>query len=393
MRANATRVTALDALLKLYRQEEPIMVTRPSMPPLADYVQYLKGIWNRRWLTNDGELHRQLEAKLGRYLGVEHLSLFCNGATALLVSLQALGIDSGEVITTPFTFPATTHVLHWNHVRPVFCDIEPVTFNIDPVKVEQLIGPDTRAIVAVHVYGNPCNVVALRKIAHRHRLLLIYDAAHAFGVRVNDRSVLEFGDMSILSFHATKVFSTVEGGALISHSEADRRRVNSLKNFGIAGEESIIGPGINGKMNELQAAFGLLQLETVDEDIERRKRIVQKYRECLRSVPGIRALEDIPGVRHNYGYFPIIVDADVYGLSRDDLYLLLRDFNIFARKYFYPLISHAPCYKMLPSGAPSALPVAERVANQVLCLPVYGTMGSQTAEVIARIIWLLRDIP
>lgn len=390
--AEGTRSPTLESLLKLYRQEEPIMVTRPSMPPLADYTRYLEGIWSRRWLTNDGELHRKLESELSRHLGVERLSLFCNGATALLVALQALEIDAGEVITTPFTFPATTHVLHWNRLRPVFCDIEPGTFNIDPGSVERAIGPATRAILAVHVYGNPCNLDALQDIANRRGLRLIYDAAHAFGVRVGDRSVLDFGDMSMLSFHATKVFSTVEGGAVISRSESDRQRVNSLKNFGIAGEESIIGPGINGKMNELQAAFGLLQLDTVDEDIERRKQIAAQYRESLRGLPGIRTLEDIPGVRHNYGYFPIIVDPLEYGLSRDALHLLLRNFNIFTRKYFFPLVSHAPCYADLPSAAPAALPIAERIAEQVLCLPIYGTLAPQTAGTIARLIRLFREM-
>ncbi|SRR5712664_120812 len=378
-----------ESLLKTYRQKEPVMVTRPTMPQLAEYVRYLDGIWRRCWLTNDGELHRQLEAELALYLGIEHLSLFCNGATALLVALQALGVNGGEVITTPFTFPATTHVLHWNRVQPVFCDIEPDTFNIDPERVERLIGPDTCAILAVHVYGNPCNVERLEEIAHRHHLVLIYDAAHAFGVRLGDRSVLEFGHMSMLSFHATKVFSTIEGGALVSQSDADRRRVNCLKNFGIANEESVIGPGINGKMNEFQAAFGLLQLKTADTDIERRRLLVKRYRECLRGVPGIRVLNDIPGVRHNYGYFPILVDTETYGMSRDDLYCVLREFNIFTRKYFYPLVSHAPCYAGLPSAAPAKLPVAEKTASQVLCLPVFGTLSLQTVEVIARIIRLL----
>jgi dTDP-4-amino-4,6-dideoxygalactose transaminase len=380
----------LVALLESYRQKEAVMVTRPTMPPLADYTRELEGIWQRRWLTNDGDLHRRLESELARHLGVEHLSLFCNGATALLVMLQALGIEDGEVITTPFTFPATTHVLHWNRVKPVFCDIEPETYNIDPAGVERLLGPDTRAILAVHVYGNPCRVEELQRIAERHGLLLAYDAAHAFGVTLEGRPVLAYGDMSMLSFHATKVFSTIEGGAIVSRTEMQRQRVNSLKNFGIAGEESIIGPGINGKMNEFQAAFGLLQLKTVDAEIERRKAVAETYRTALSGVAGIRFLEDRPGVRHNYGYFPITVDARSYGLSRDELYLRLRDFNIFTRKYFHPLVSHAPCYAGLPSACPDLLPIAERVAREVLCLPIYATLALETAGAIAQ---LIRDLP
>jgi dTDP-4-amino-4,6-dideoxygalactose transaminase len=374
------------SFISKYRQPMPVTVTRPSMPPIDAYVGLLHGIWERRWLTNNGELHCELETKLAEYLGVKHLSLFCNGATALLVALHALRINAGEVITTPFTFPATTHVLHWNQVRPVFCDIEPETFNLDPNCVERLISSDTRAILAVHVYGNPCNVDALQAIAERHGLLVIYDAAHAFGVRMNEQSVLAYGDMSMLSFHATKVFSTIEGGALIASSAAQRQRINSLKNFGIADEETIIGPGINGKMNEMQAAFGLLQLKSVDEEIGKRQTISQTYRRALSQVRGIQVLQDMPGVRHNYGYFPVLVDADAYGLSRDELYALLREFNIVARKYFHPLVSHAPCYAALPSASAQNLPVAERVASQVLCLPIYGDLDLTTVEMICDLI-------
>lgn len=377
----------MSSLLARYRQAEPVTVTRPSMPPMGEYTRLLEGIWSRRWLTNNGDLHRELAANLSEYLGVEHLSLFCNGATALLVALQALRINGGEVITTPFTFPATTHVLHWNRVRPVFCDIEDKTFNLDPRSVESLIGPETRAILAVHVYGNPCDVDALQKIAERHGIQLIYDAAHAFNVRVGDRPVLDYGDISMLSFHATKVFSTIEGGALVARTSSQRERIDSLKNFGIADEETIIGPGINGKMNEFQAAFGLLQLKTIDEEIANRRAIAETYRRGLRSVPGIRFLEDQPGVRHNYGYFPILVDAAVYGISRDELYSLLREYNILTRKYFYPLVSRAPCYAALPSS--QNVPVAESVAKTVLCLPIYGTLPLDVAEAISELVRLL----
>jgi dTDP-4-amino-4,6-dideoxygalactose transaminase len=376
----------LRRLVETYRLEELVTVTRPSMPSLADYTALLEGVWARRWLTNDGVLHRELEAKLAAHLGVEHLSLFCNGAIALLVALQALRINSGEAITTPFTFPATAHVLHWNRVRPVFCDIEEETFNIDPRAIEALVGPDTRAILGVHVYGNPCDVGAIRAIADRHGLQVVYDAAHAFGVEIGNRSVLLEGDISMLSFHATKVFSTVEGGALICRSDVERRRVNMLKNFGIADEETIIGPGLNGKMNEVQAAFGLLQLQRFEADLARRRVLAESYREHLAGIPGIRFLRDLPGVRHNYGYFPILVDAAAYGLDRNAVYEALKQFNVNTRKYFHPLVSRAPCYAALPSARPGALPVAERVAREVLCLPIYGTLDPVVPPTIAAIL-------
>lgn len=380
----------LERLVARYRLRDPVTVTRPTMPALSDYTALLDGVWARRWLTNDGELHRELEAKLAAYLGVEHLSLFCNGALALLVALQALRINGGEVITTPFTFPATSHVLYWNRVRPVFCDVEDRTFNLDPEKVEALIGPETRAILGVHVYGNPCDVDALQAIADRHGLQVVYDAAHAFGVQLRGRSLLLHGDMSMLSFHATKVFSTIEGGALISRSDVERRRVNMLKNFGIADEETVIGPGINGKMNEVQAAYGLLQLRTIDQEIANRRALAEAYRRHLAGIPGIRFMEDLPEVRHNYGYFPVLVDAERYGLDRDTVYAALKRFNVGTRKYFHPLVSRAPCYAALPSARPGALPVAERAAREVLCLPIYGTLDPAVPATIAEILRELR---
>lgn len=373
-------------LVQRRKFREIVYVTRPTMPKLEGYTQMLAGIWERKWLTNQGPLHEELESRLRSFLGVEHLSLFCNGTIALLVALEALRINSGEVITTPFSFPATTHSLYWNRVRPVFCDIDPVTLNLDPAKIERLISPDTRAILAVHVYGRPCDVEAIERIANVHGLHVIYDAAHAFGVRYKRNSLLNHGDISILSFHATKLFSTIEGGALVCGSEARRQRVNSLKNFGIADEETVIGPGINGKMNEFQAAFGLMQLELVGQEISNRRNLALLYTQLLAGLPGITLPTDIPDTEPTYAYFPVLVDAIRFGMTRDDLFALLRQCNIHARKYFYPLISWASCYSALPSAAGSNLPVAERISRQVLCLPIYGSLEPETVRLISQIV-------
>ena len=359
------------------------------MPPIEQYQASIQSIWDSKWLTNNGQFHEEFERRLAAYLGVEHVSLFCNGTIALLVALQMLRINEGEVITTPFTFPATAHVLYWNRLRPVFCDIEAETFNLDPARIEHLIGPDTRAIMPVHVFGNPCNVTAIQEIAERHGLDVIYDAAHAFGVRVQGHPIVEFGDLSVLSFHATKLFSSVEGGAIVSKTAGEKKRVDFLKNFGFANEETVIGPGINGKMNEFQAAFGLLQLDMIDAEIVNRHRLTQIYRETLAGVPGIRVQHDLPDVEHNYGYFPILVDEAAYGMSRDDLYTVLKEFNIFARKYFYPLCSQFACYAALPSSAPANLPVAERITREILCLPLYGTLEEETVRTISAVIGAL----
>ena len=383
---NRSRHAVIDSLIQKHRFPEPVFVTRPTMPNLDDYIHRLRQIWGRRWPTNDGELHKEFELRLAEYLGIEHVSLFCNGTIALMIALQALSIDSGEVITTPFTFPATPHVLHWNRIRPVFCDIDEKTFNVDPGRMEDLITSDTRAILAVHVYGIPCDVRAIQALADKHDLRVIYDAAHAFGVRYRERSLLDYGDISVLSFHATKLFTTGEGGAVISKSEPQKRRIDNLKNFGIADEETVIGPGINGKMNELQAAFGLLQLDMVDGEIAGRRALSKTYRDGLQDIAGISFPEQMPHVHPNYAYFPILIDDGRYGLSRDELYTLLKQFNIYPRKYFHPLCSHFPCYSALPSAAPSNLPVAERVAQQVLCLPMYGNLGERTAEAICAIL-------
>ena len=373
-------------LVARYRFAGPVYVTRPALPPLEAYAELLEPVWERRWLTNEGPTHIQFEQALRERLGVEHLSLFCNGTIALLVALQALGIDGGDVITTPFTFPATPHVLHWNRVRPVFCDIDAETFNLDPERVEACITPETVGIMGVHVYGTPCNVEAIAAIADRHGLPVVYDAAHSFGVQYKGRPILEYGDVSVLSFHATKPFTTGEGGALVSNSSALRERVNYLKNFGIADEETVIGPGINGKMSELQAALGLLQLDGFGQELAGRRALTEAYRRDLGGVPGIRFMEDSPDVEHNYAYFPVLVDAEAYGMGRDELHAALKDFNVHARKYFYPLCSSFPCYRELPSSAPGNLPVAERLARQVLCLPLYGTLEEESVNTICRVI-------
>ncbi len=372
-------------LVRRLKLPQPVYVTRPTMPDLEGYVHLLEGIWERKWLANQGPLHEELEKKLSSFLGVEHLSLFCNGTIALLVALEALRLNSGEVITTPFTFPATAHSLYWNRIRPVFCDIDPGTFNLDPSKIERLISADTRAILAVHVYGRPCDVDAIEQIANAHGLHVIYDAAHAFGVRHKGTSILNYGDISILSFHATKLFTTAEGGALVCGSNDRQRRVNSLKNFGIADEETVIGPGINGKMNEFQAAFGLMQMELIGQEISNRKNLALLYRELLADIPGVVVPADIPETESNCAYFPVLIDATRFGMTRDILTILLRECNVFARKYFYPLISTASCYSALPSAAESHLPVAQRISKEVLCLPIYGSLEAEAVRRIAEI--------
>ncbi len=362
-----------------------IYVTQPFLPPLEEFLPYLQQIWDEKWLTNAGPFHGELERKLSDYLGVKYLSLFTNGTLALVTALQALRI-TGEVITTPFSFVATTHALNWNGIKPVFCDIDPTTYNLDPVKIEAAITPKTTAIMPVHVYGNPCDVSAIQEIAGIYGLKVIYDACHALGVTIRGDSVLNFGDLSVLSFHATKVFTTFEGGAIICHDETTKRRIDFLKNFGFAGETTVVGPGINAKMNEFQAALGVLQLKYVDRSIQRRKIIAEHYRNNLREIPGITLFEDMPDVRHNYQYFPIIIDRDLFGKSRDDVYVMLRREGIYSRRYFYPLISQFPTYRGLESAQPGNLPVAEEVTQKVLCLPIYPDLEESEVERIANII-------
>lgn len=364
---------------------KPVYVTQPDLPPLEEFTDLLKQIWDNKILTNNGPFHQQFEKELADYLGVKYISVFTNGTLALMTALQALRI-TGEVITTPYSFVATTHSLWWNNIKPVFADIEPHFFNLDPEKVEAAITPQTTAIMPVHVYGNPCNVERFQQIADTYGLKLIYDAAHAFGVKINGNSVLNYGDLSILSFHATKVFNTIEGGAIISPDEKTKKRIDFLKNFGFADETTVIAPGINAKMNEVQSAYGLLQLKYVDGCIEKRKNIASNYREQLKGINGITFMEDITGVNHSYSYFPILVDKEKFGTTRDELYENLKKHNIFGRRYFYPLISQFPTYRGLSSSKPENLPVATKVAEQVICLPIYPNLEVESNTKIVSII-------
>ena len=366
-------------------EDKPITVTSPLLPNLDEFIPMLRDIWNRKWLTNNGHYHKKLENALAEYLGVNYLSLFTNGTLPLITALQALRI-SGEVITTPYSFVATTHSIWWNGIKPVFVDVEEETGNIDPEKIEAAITPHTTAIMPVHVYGTPCNIKRIQEIADIYGLKVIYDAAHAFGVTINKDSILKAGDMSTLSFHATKVYNTIEGGALICHDEATKKRIDYLKNFGFANEVTVVAPGINSKMDEIRAAYGLLNLKQVDSAIAQRASIVQKYRNGFKNVSGIRVLKDLEGVRHNYSYFPIFVDEKEYGMSRDSLYELLKAHHIFGRRYFYPLISTFSAYKGLASADPKTLPIANKLANQVLCLPMFAGLDNKNIDRIINIV-------
>ena len=360
---------------------KPIHVTQPYLPPLEEFVPYLEAIWDSRILTNGGPYHQQFESALCEYLGVEHVSLFANGTIALVTALQALRI-SGEVITTPYSFVATAHSLLWNGIKPVFVDIDPVTLTLDPDKIEAAITPQTTAILPVHCYGHPCNVEAIERIADNYNLRVIYDAAHAFGVECSGGSILRHGDLSMLSFHATKVFNTFEGGALVSRDTKTKQRIDHLKNFGFVDEVTVAAPGINGKMSEFNAALGLLQLKHVDQAIVRRREIDATYRELLRDIPGIRCIRDGGETVSNYAYFPILVEVD-YPLGREALYRKLRDNDIYARRYFYPLISDFPMYRGLPSASRENLPVATETALKVLCLPIYPRLSNEDVHRIA----------
>jgi dTDP-4-amino-4,6-dideoxygalactose transaminase len=362
-----------------------ITVTQPCLPPLEEFIPYLQQIWGNKWLTNNGPLHQQLEQELADYLGVKYISLFSNGTLALISALQALNI-TGEVITTPFSFVATTHSLWWNKITPVFVDIEPEYLNLDPSKIEAAITPRTTAIMPVHVYGNPSKIDEIQRIAEKYGLKVIYDAAHAFGVKKDGVSILNYGDLSILSFHATKVFSTIEGGAIICHSQEMKHHIDNLKNFGFRGETVVEEPGINAKLNEIQAAYGLLQLKYIDGFIAKRKLITDLYQSLLKDVPGIRFLPDMIGVIHCYSYFPILVNEEKYGINRDDLYEKLKENNIFARKYFYPLISNLEPYHKLSSAEPKNLRIATKVAIEVLCLPIYVELKEIEVKAICKII-------
>lgn len=369
-----------------------IKVTSPLLPDLGAFNEYLKQIWDKQWITNNGEFHHQLEKALAEYLGVPYISLFTNGTLPLITALQALRI-TGEVITTPYSFVATTHALWWNGIKPVFVDIDPKTGNLDPNKVEAAITPRTTAILPVHVYGNPCDVDVIQDIADKYGLRVIYDAAHAFGVKVDSRhskmlsksegnyvSVLNAGDLSTLSFHATKVFNTVEGGAMVMHDAKMKQRIDYLKNFGFANETTVVGPGINSKMDEIRSAYGLLNLKQVDKAIAARRHAAERYREALKDVEGITFFEEMPGVQHNYSYFPIFVDEKKYGMSRDELYFKMRDRNVWGRRYFYPLISEFSTYRGLESAAPDNLPTAHKMANTVICLPLHHLLSDEDVQ-------------
>jgi dTDP-4-amino-4,6-dideoxygalactose transaminase len=365
--------------------DKQIKVTTPLLPPLEEFNVYLQDIWSRKWLTNNGYYHELLEKELCRYLQVEHFSLFSNGTLALITALQALQI-SGEVITTPYSFVATTHALWWNGIKPIFVDIEPNTCNINPDKIEAAITEKTTAIMPVHVYGNPCNHEKIQKIADKYNLKIIYDAAHAFAVTQNEHSILRYGDLSILSFHATKTYSTIEGGAIICHSEEMKRHIDNLKNFGFRGETVVEEPGINAKLNEVQAAYGLASLKYIDDAIQKRKKRAEQYREIIDKIPGISYLQEIEGVKYNYSYFAVMIDEETYGISRDELYDKLKEENIFGRRYFYPLISSFKPYKSLPSAKPENLPIATRVADSVICLPMHHELTEKDVIKIGTIL-------
>ena len=362
-----------------------ITVTSPLLPNLDEFHALLKEIWDSKWITNNGSFHKQLEAALAEYLKVPYVSLFTNGTLPLLTALQALRI-TGEVITTPYSFVATTHSIWWNGCKPVFVDVDPKTGNMDPEKIEAAITPKTTAIMPVHVYGKPCDTKRIQEIADKYGLKVIYDAAHAFGVEVNGESILNAGDMSTLSFHATKVYNTIEGGALVMQDERTKKRIDYLKNFGFAGEVEVVAPGINSKMDEMRSAYGLLNLKQVDAAIEARHQVAIQYREALRPVKGITFMDDMPGVKHNYSYFPIFVDAEKYGMTRDELYFKMKGQNVLGRRYFYPLISEFTTYRGLPSANPENLPNAHKMADSVICLPMHHELDKQDVERILNTI-------
>ena len=358
--------------------DKPIYVTSPLLPSLEDFTFLLKEIWESKMLTNNGNFHQKLEEELAKYLKVPYLSLFTNGTLPLITALQAMRI-TGEVITTPFSFVATTHSLWWNGIKPVFVDIEPETCNLDPSKIEAAITPKTTAIM-------PCKTKEIQEIANKYGLKVIYDAAHAFGVEINGESILNFGDMATLSFHATKVYNTLEGGALVVHDEQTKKRIDYLKNFGFASETEVVAPGINSKVDEVRAAYGLLNLKQVDHAINSRRKVAIRYRDELQGVKGITFFNDIPGVRHNYSYFPIFINAEEYGMTRDELYFKMKEHNVFGRRYFYPLISTFSTYRGLDSANPDNLPIATQMSNNVICLPMHHALSENEVEYILQII-------
>lgn len=361
-----------------------IPVTQPFLPPLEEFLPYLQQIWDSKHVTNGGPFHTQLEQALCDYLGVEYLSLFSNGTLALITALQAMKVN-GEVITTPFSFVATTHALHWNGIKPVFADIDPVSMNLDPRRIEAAITPQTTAILPVHVYGNPCEVDEIERIADTYGLRVLYDAAHAFGVRRHGESILNFGDMSVLSFHGTKIFNTFEGGAIVCKDAKTKRHIDHLKNFGFADEVTVVKPGINAKMNEVQAAFGLLQLQYMEQILTARSRIAQRYRDAFADVEGLIMHEVPQHSTRNNSYFPVRVTSE-FPVTRDALYDALRAKDVWARRYFYPLISEFPSYRGLQSAASANLPVASEITRQVLCLPIYPALTEESQDRVIDVV-------
>lgn len=360
-------------------ENKTITVTSPLLPDLSEFQELLQQVWDSKWITNNGSFHRQLEQALAEYLKVPYVSIFTNGTLPLITALQALRI-TGEVITTPYSFVATTHALWWNGIKPVFVDIDPKTGNIDPDKIEAAITPKTTGIMPVHVYGKPCDTKRIQEIADKYGLKVIYDAAHAFGVEVNGESILNAGDMSTLSFHATKVYNTIEGGAMVMHDEKTKQRIDYLKNFGFVGETEVVAPGINSKMDEVRAAYGLLNLKQVDKAIEARQKVAIQYRKALKDIEGINYFEDMPGVRHNYSYFPIFIDAEKYGMTRDELYYKMKSNDVLGRRYFYPLISEFSTYRELESAKPENLPNAHKMADSVICLPMHHQLSKEDID-------------
>lgn len=364
-------------------ENKQITVTSPLLPDLEEFHKLLKEIWDSKWITNNGSFHKQLEKELAAYLKVPYISLFTNGTLPLITALQALRI-TGEVITTPYSFVATTHSLWWNGIKPVFVDVDPSNCGLDPAKIEAAITPKTTAIMPVHCYGKPCDTKAIQDIADKYGLKVIYDAAHAFGVEVNGESILNAGDMSTLSFHATKVYNTIEGGAMVMHDEKTKQRIDYLKNFGFANETTVVAPGINSKMDEMRAAYGILNLRQVDAAIAARQNVANVYRDALRGVEGITFFDDMPGVRHNYSYFPIFIDAEKFGKTRDQLYFEMREANVLGRRYFYPLISEFSTYRGLPSATRENLPEAYKLADTVLCLPMHHDLSEDDIDRILK---------
>lgn len=365
--------------------EKQITVTAPLLPDLEEFNTLLKEIWDSKWITNNGSFHKQLEKELAEYLKVPYISLFTNGTLPLLTALQAFRI-TGEVITSPYSFVATTHSIWWNGCKPVFVDVDPATGNIDPDAIEAAITTKTTAIMPVHVYGKPCDTKRIQEIADKYGLKVIYDAAHAFGVEVDGESILKAGDMSTLSFHATKVYNTLEGGALVMHDAETKKRIDYLKNFGFSGETTVVAPGINSKVDEVRAAYGIINLRQVDAAIEARHQVAIKYREALRPIEGITFMDDMPGVKHNYSYFPIFIDAEKYGMTRDELYEKMRSHNVLGRRYFYPLISTFSTYRGLPSAVPENLPKAHKMADSVICLPMHHELSAEDIDRVLELI-------